>query len=375
VSGTGGRRPRVAAGQHDRDPRGYDPAVRVIVVGASGNLGTAVLRRLGAEPGVDDVVGVARRPPVGAGRPYDGVRWEAVDVSAPDATARLTAVVAGADAVVSLVWRLQPSWDAAVLERVNVGGTKAVLDAVLAAGVPRLVYSSSIGTYAPSPGDERRDESWPATGIPSSTYSRQKAAVEAMLDGTEDGTDPARLSVLRVRPAIVLQPAAAGEIARFFLGPYLPVSLLRPALLPVLPWPRGLRGQIVHADDLADALVRGLLAGTTGGLNVATEPPLTRALVADVLRARGFDVPLAAVRALVTGSWHARLQPTDAGWLDMAQNVPLMDTGKARALGWVPAKPTDAVLREFLPALAGGTGTGSPALAPRTAVAGRRATN
>jgi UDP-glucose 4-epimerase len=349
--------------------------VRVIVVGASGNVGTAVLRRLGAEPGVDDVVGVARRPPIGAGRPYDGVRWEAVDVSAPDATERLTAVVAGADAVVSLVWRLQPSWDKGVLERVNVGGTKAVLDAVLAAGVPRLVYSSSIGTYAPSPGDERRDESWPATGIPSSTYSRQKAAVEAMLDGIEDGMDPARLSVLRVRPAIVLQPAAAGEIARFFLGPYLPVSLLRPALLPALPWPRGLRGQIVHADDLADALVRGLLAGTTGGLNVATEPPLTRALVADVLGARGFDVPTAAVRALVTGSWHARLLPTDAGWLDMAANVPLMDTGKARALGWAPANPTDAVLREFLPALVGGTGTGSPALAPRTAVAGRRATN
>ena len=31
-------------------------------------------------------------------------------------------------------------------------------------------------------GDERRDESWPTTGVPSSTYSRQKAAVERILD-------------------------------------------------------------------------------------------------------------------------------------------------------------------------------------------------
>lgn len=344
--------------------------MRVVVVGASGNVGTAVLRRLGAEPAVDEVVGVARRPPIGAGQPYDGVSWEAVDVTTPDAVERLAGVVAGADAVVSLAWRLQPSWDTAALERVNVGGTRAVLDAVLAAGVPRLVYSSSIGTYAPSPGDTPRDESWPATGIESSTYSRQKAAVEQLLDDV----DPDRLPVLRVRPAIVLQPAAAGEIARFFLGPFLPVSLLRPALLRVLPWPRGLRGQIVHADDLADALVRGLLAGTTGGLNVATEPLLTRPLVAGLLRARAFDVPPAALRALVTGSWRVHLQPTDAGWLDMAANAPVMDTTKARALGWTPAHSTDAVLREFLAALPGGTGTGSPALAPRTAVSGRRAT-
>ena len=43
--------------------------MRVVVVGASGNVGTAVLRRLSAEPSVDTVVGVARRPPIGAGEP------------------------------------------------------------------------------------------------------------------------------------------------------------------------------------------------------------------------------------------------------------------------------------------------------------------
>jgi nucleoside-diphosphate-sugar epimerase len=251
-----------------------------------------------------------------------------------------------------------------------VGGTRAVVDAALAAGVPRLVYSSSIGTYAPSSGDEPRDESWPATGIATSTYSRQKAAVETMLDEVPAG----RLAILRVRPAVVLQPAAAGEIARFFLGPFLPVSLLRPGLLRLLPWPHGLRAQIVHADDLADALVRGLVAGTTGGLNVATDPPVTRPLVAQLLAARAFDVPPVLPRALVTGTWKLHLQPVDAGWLDMAMNAPLMDTAKARSLGWVPQRRTDAVLREFSAALVRGTGTGSPALAPRTAVSGRRAT-
>jgi len=51
-----------------------------------------------------------------------------------------------------------------------------------------------------------------------------------------------------------------------------------------------------------------------------------------------------------------------------------MDTAKARALGWAPRHPTGEVLREFLTALAGGQGSGSPVLAPRTPVSGRRAT-
>jgi hypothetical protein len=58
----------------------------------------------------------------------------------------------------------------------------------------------------------------------------------------------------------------------------------------------------------------------------------------------------------------------------MAGQVPVMDTGRARGLGWAPARPTREVLREFLAALADGTGTGSPALAPRTPVFGRRPT-
>ncbi len=262
-------------------------------------------------------------------------------------------------------WSARPSWDVDALERINVGGTRAVVEAAAAAGVPRLVYASSIGAYAPSPGDEPRDESWPTTGIPTSTYSRQKAAVERLLDDTD-------LSVLRIRPGIVLQPAAAGEIARFFLGPYVPTSLLRPAFLRVLPWPRGLRGQIVHAEDLADAIVRGLVARIDGGLNVATEPLLTRPLVAGLLKAAAFDVPPAALRAVVTATWKVHLQPTDAGWLDMAMQLPVMDTGRARSLGWSPKHPTDRVLGDFLAALAEGRGTGSPALAPRTPVSGRR---
>jgi UDP-glucose 4-epimerase len=108
---------------------------------------------------------------------------------------------------------------------------------------------------------------------------------------------------------------------------------------------------------------------------VATGPLLTRDLVAELLHAKAFDVPPQLPRALVTGTWKLHLQPTDAGWLDMALNAPVMDTGRVESLGWVPAHRTEQVLADFLAALPDGLGSGSPALAPRTTVSGRRATS
>lgn len=353
------------------DRSGRSTPVRVVIVGASGNVGTAVLRRLAGDPDVTSLVGVCRRPPRGA--PYDAATWVTLDLADPAATDRLTTAFAGADAVVHLGWRLQPSWDRDALERINVRGSAAVVDACLAAGVGHLVHASSVGAYAASPSAVRRDESWPATGIASSTYGRQKAAVERRLDRV----DPAALRVLRLRPGIVLQPDAAGEIARFFLGPLVPVSLLRPALLrrlPVLPWPRGLRIQVVHADDLADAIARVLAAGTAGALNVATEPVLDAELVGAALGVRPVPVPRGATRALAAATWRAHLQPTEPGWLDLATWLPVMDTTRARTeLGWSPVHDTAEALLSFLPALAAGRGNSSPALARRGHVLHRKA--
>ena len=345
--------------------------VRIVVVGASGSVGTAVVRRLSGDPDVSALTGVVRRPPSGA--PYDALTWVSADLGDPGVTGTLTEAFRGADAVVHLGWRLQPSWDRAALERINVRGSGAVVDACLAAGVAHLVHASSVGAYAASPGPERRDESWPATGISSSTYGRQKAAVERRLDRV----DPAKLDVLRLRPGIVLQPDAAGEIARFFLGPLVPTSLLSPKLLrrtPVLPWPAGVRIQVVHADDLAEAIARVLLARTTGALNVATEPVLDADRVGEVLDAKPVPVPFAVARAAAYASWKAHLQPTEPGWLDLAAGLPLMDTSRAREeLGWTPVHTSTEALLSFLPALANGRGTVSPALEPRGLLRGRRA--
>src|SRR4051794_8708031 len=131
----------------------------IVVVGASGNAGTALLRRLRAD-GDQRIVGVARRRREGA--EYDGVDWRLCDIGAPDAVGELSAIFDGADAVVHLGWQIQPSHDRAALRRTNVDGSRAVIDAAVQAGVGALVVASSVGVYAPGPKDRRVGRAWPA---------------------------------------------------------------------------------------------------------------------------------------------------------------------------------------------------------------------
>ncbi|HEX9967411.1 MAG TPA: NAD-dependent epimerase/dehydratase family protein, partial [Solirubrobacterales bacterium] len=218
---------------------------RVVVIGATGNVGTSVLEALGQEPLVDEIVGVARRRPE---LEMPKTRWAEVDVADRDG---LVEVMRGANAAIHLAWAIQPSRDEATLARINVEGSERVFEAVVAAEVPALVYASSVGAYGPGPKDRAVDESWPTTGIPTSFYSRHKAAVEALLDGFEARHPGVR--VVRLRPALIFKGEAASEIRRLFVGPFLPSALVRPGLIPVVPRIAGLRFQAVHSRDVGEA--------------------------------------------------------------------------------------------------------------------------
>jgi len=346
--------------------------MRIVIVGATGNVGTAVLRRLRRESGAE-LVGVARRlPAADAGEPYDRVAWHSCDVGGPGAAERLAAIFAGARAVVHLAWQIQPSHDRRTQRRTNVGGSRAVLDAVVRAGVPALVYASSVGAYAPGPKDHPVSERWPATGVAGSSYSQDKAEVEALLDTVE--REHPELRVVRLRPGLIFQRDAGTEISRYFLGPLVPVRLLRYGRIPLVPANRRLRLQAVHADDVADAYAKVVLGEARGAFNVAADPVLSPELVARHFH--GWTVPVAApvLRAAAALTWAARLQPVDVGWVDLALNAPLMSSGRAETeLGWTPGVDSVSALRELLAGMAARTGTASPPLSADPRLPGRPA--
>jgi ferritin-like metal-binding protein YciE/nucleoside-diphosphate-sugar epimerase len=328
--------------------------MKVVVTGATGNVGTSTIQALSESQEIDEIVGLARREPTWA---PPKTRWVEADVL----TADLDSAFAGADAVIHLAWAIQPSRDAVTLERINVEGSRRVFEGVAMAGVPKLVHASSVGAYSRGPKDREVEESWPTEGTQTSFYSRHKVAVERELDRFENDNPETR--VVRLRPALIFKDEAATEIRRLFVGPFLPNFLLRLKFVPALPRVDRLRFQAVHSEDVGRAYLRAVLADVEGAFNIAAEPPLSPEEMAERIGVRSFPVPARVVRRLADWSWKMRLQPTPPGWLDMALNVPLMSSDRAREeLGWEPRHTGIEALEELLEGMREGHGAKTPPL-------------
>jgi UDP-glucose 4-epimerase len=331
--------------------------MRVVVVGATGNVGTSLLHALADEPSVDSVLGVARRLP---SMSFPKTEWAAADVTRE----ALEPLFSGADAVVHLAWLIQPSRRLEVTRAVNVDGSARVFSAAGRAGVGALVYASSVGAYSPGPKDRLVDESWPTGGIPTSFYSRHKAEVERLLDGFEREFPSVRS--VRLRPGLIFKREAAQEIRRYFAGPFLPSPLVRRGLIPVVPDLARLRFQAVHSLDVGEAYRLAVVRDDArGAYNIAADPVLDAAELGSLLGARPVRVRPGLLRGAASLSWRLRLQPSPPGWLDMALGVPLMDTSRARdALGWMPRRSSGGALLDLLAGMRDRSGADTPPLRP-----------
>jgi nucleoside-diphosphate-sugar epimerase len=330
--------------------------MRVVVTGATGNVGTSLLRALAGDPAVTSVLGLARRRPE---LELAKTAWATADVADDD----LSGHFRGADVVVHLAWLIQPSHDPFAMWRTNVVGTERVLAAASAAGVGAMVCASSVGAYSPGPKDRQVDEAWPTHGITTSTYSRDKAYQERLLDLYE--RDHPGVRVVRLRPALTFKRIAASEIRRFFLGPLVPGSLARAGNVPVVPRVKRLRTQAVHTDDVGQAYRLAVVGDARGPFNLAADPVLDADSVAALLDARPVPVPAGLLKAGAAATWRLRLQPVSPGWLDLALRSPLMDAGRARAeLGWSPRHSATQALEELLAGLREGAGADTPPLDP-----------
>ncbi|HJU36556.1 MAG TPA: NAD-dependent epimerase/dehydratase family protein, partial [Gaiellaceae bacterium] len=272
--------------------------MRVVVTGASGNVGTSLLRALAGGDEIEQIVGLARRRPAGN---FPKTEWHTAHVERDD----LVPLFRGADCVVHLAWAIQPSHDLQALRRTNVDGSEHVFRAVAEAGVPALVHASSVGAYSPGPKDRKVDESWPTEGTPTSFYARHKAEVETMLDRFQLERPDTR--VVRLRPGLIFKRSSGEEQRRYFLGPLFPRLLARQGALAVVPDIDGLRVQAVHTRDVAEAYRLAVVGDAHGAFNVAAEPVLDAPMLAQALGARVLPLPPAVARGAMGASWRLRL--------------------------------------------------------------------
>ncbi|MDC8015987.1 NAD-dependent epimerase/dehydratase family protein [Tahibacter soli] len=146
--------------------------MKIVVTGASGRIGRAIHVRLSRE---HDVVGFDRAP-----------SSTADVVGDLDDAVLLRRVCDGADAIVHTAALHAPHVGLvadAQFERVNVDGTRRVLDAAVAANVPRFVFTSSTAVFGDA-ATPRERAGWVDEALapqPVTIYHRTKLAAEALL--------------------------------------------------------------------------------------------------------------------------------------------------------------------------------------------------
>jgi len=131
--------------------------VKVYVSGSTGFVGSHVAREL-RERGAE-------------------VRDERVDLLD---RAGLERVVAGCDAVVHVAALYSYDAPAPLYERVNVEGTRLLLDVAAGAGVSHFVHTSTAGTCGPVPGRAATEEDTPPSWELEVPYKRTKLAAERL---------------------------------------------------------------------------------------------------------------------------------------------------------------------------------------------------
>src|SRR4051794_36049167 len=289
-----------------------------------------------------------------ARRPFDPAEhgWRKTAYRQGDVLDRaaVDALVADADVVVHLAFIVTRASERS--RDVNVEGSRNVFAATVAAGVTRLVYSSSGGAYGfPAQAGGLLTEGMPARGHDRFPYSAHKAEVERVLAQALAGS---ATEAYVFRPCIVAgpeAPALVNAVPHLRLRRRLP-GIVRPLL--VLPDP-GVRFQLVHHDDVALALRAGVLGrGTPGAYNLAGPGELTMRDLAAALGLRTVPVPHLAVGAASRGVALPPSARAGARGIGGARRPFLMDRARARReLRWRPRHDALETLRETVAAVDG----------------------
>lgn len=313
----------------------------VAVTGPTGTFGFGLMPLLEADPRIERVVGIARRPFDPAAHGWAKMTYRRGDVRDP---AALEVAFAGADVVVHLAFLITGTASRETIREINVDGTVNAFRAAAPAGVSRFVYASSAAAYgfhADNPVGMTED--WPTRPADHLFYAQEKAELEETLVAA--AAEHPGVGLYLLRPPIVLGPHAVGgkstlaerllpfarraaEVARRVPVPF-------PVLTPDLPI------QVIHEDDVGSAFLQCIVgAGPPGAYNIAADGLLTGADVARELGLRPVTIGSGALSRMARRV--ARLptpafMPQAVSWAEAFSHPTIIDAGKAkRELHWEP---------------------------------------
>ena len=307
--------------------------VTIAVTGAAGLVGRQLLPVLADEPGVTRVIGLDVREPT---RRVSGLEFHLADVLHSE----LKPLLEDVDVLVHLASVVDPIPDEQLMARVNIEGTRRVLDAAAAVGVGRIVRVSTTAVYGAWPDNPvPLTEEVPLRPNAAFTPAVQAAEVERLLAEWRDEHPSTTVTVLRTAP--VLGPGADRLPSRLLLGR--PRLRIRGSSPPV---------QATHVDDLVRAVLLVALDDHPGTYNVASDGWLDADAAAALLRPPMLP-PLNAElleRVLMHG-WSTGLIDIHPGVVPYLAHPWVVSTDLLQSKGWYPRHTTEQAILDGLASL------------------------
>ncbi|MBM3672722.1 MAG: NAD-dependent epimerase/dehydratase family protein [Actinobacteria bacterium] len=307
--------------------------VTIGVTGAAGLVGRQLVPTLADAPDVERVVGLDVREPI---RRIPGVEFHLADVLHRE----LKPLLEGVDVLVHLASVVDPIPDERLMARVNVEGTRRVLDAASAVGVRKVVRVSSTAVYGAWP-DNPVPITEDATLRPNPRFSPavQAAEVERLLAEWRDDHPGTTVTILRTAP--VLGPGAERLPSRLLLGrPRLRVRGATPAV------------QATHVDDLASAIALVTLGDHPGTFNVASDGWIDHEDVEQMLRPSSVPpLPAELLERFLERTWATGIGEIPPGVVPYLVHPWVVDNAALRAKGWRPTHSNLEAIRDGLAAL------------------------
>ena len=127
--------------------------MKVLVLGATGLIGSAVVARLAADG--HEVVAAARHPPETI---LSSAKWRSFDFTEVNRAGHWPGILTGVDAVVNCAGILQDG-PAGSTEAVHASGPAAFFEACRAQGICRVVHISAVGVDRETPHASRKQSS------------------------------------------------------------------------------------------------------------------------------------------------------------------------------------------------------------------------
>jgi nucleoside-diphosphate-sugar epimerase len=312
--------------------------MRVIVIGARGPAGRAILRGLAGHPQVTHVVSLTEEVETTQDTTLHGET--PIEQRKVDLFDDLSDHFKFADAAVYAGWPV--SHLPVRLRERQMEALSNVCQCIGVVGVRVFVYGSSAGVYSSAPLGRAVDEAWPTLESTPSRQLSQLVRAERVVDRFEDHHPLIRVVRLRAGVIVCLTQGRAQAIGRKILR-----VMHAPHRWCFVPDVGPYALQCVHVDDFVKALGDALTQSVSGPFNIAADP-ITSDLLAELFAAKKLRLAPQHIRRILALSSRLRILRGPIDWAELAIRPQIMDTTRAeRDLHWTIEHPARSIVAEW----------------------------